>query len=51
VLSYRIDGYDPINNIAYEIDEPDHKHNRSKDNNNKNTNALLQMQNTIYASI
>jgi len=32
VLSYRIDGYDPINNIAYEIDEPDHKHNRSKDN-------------------
>jgi Rha family phage regulatory protein len=24
VLSYRIDGYDSINNVAYEIDEPDH---------------------------
>ena len=25
VLKYRIDGYDPVSNIAYEIDEPAHK--------------------------
>ena len=29
-LNYRIDGYDSINNIAYEIDEPHHKHNYNK---------------------
>lgn len=26
VLGYRIDGYDPVNNVAYEIDESHHKH-------------------------
>lgn len=31
VLSYRIDGYDPINNVAYEIDEPAHLHKIEKD--------------------
>lgn len=31
VLSYRIDGYDPVANIAYEIDEPEHKSKQAKD--------------------
>ena len=31
VLKYRIDGYDPISNIAYEIDEPAHKHSVAHD--------------------
>ncbi len=30
-LSYRIDGYDPVANIAYEIDEPSHKSCAAKD--------------------
>ena len=30
-LDYRIDGYDPINNIAYEIDEYHHNNNILKD--------------------
>lgn len=30
-LSYRIDGYDSLNNVAYEIDEPAHRHNLEKD--------------------
>ena len=32
VLNYRIDGYDPINNTAYEIDEPQHRHQSRRDN-------------------
>ncbi|MDZ9609906.1 Rha family transcriptional regulator [Escherichia coli] len=31
VLNYRIDGYDPVNNIAYEIDEPEHKYKKEQD--------------------
>ena len=31
VLSYRIDGYDPVNNVAYEIDEPEHKYKQNED--------------------
>jgi hypothetical protein len=31
VSSYRIDGYDPVANIAYEIDEPEHKYARAHD--------------------
>lgn len=31
VLHYRIDGYDPINNIAYEIDEEQHAYTSKKD--------------------
>lgn len=31
VLNYRIDGYDPVNNIAYEIDEPEHEHKKTQD--------------------
>ena len=31
VLSYRIDGYDSANNIAYEIDEPEHRYKHAKD--------------------
>jgi hypothetical protein len=30
-LSYRIDGYDPISNVAYEIDEPAHKYKKCDD--------------------
>jgi len=30
-LSYRIDGYDSANNVAYEIDEPEHRHKHAKD--------------------
>lgn len=30
-LSYRIDGYDPINNVAYEIDEPAHEYKQQRD--------------------
>ena len=32
VLNYRIDGYDPINNTAYEIDEPQHRYQSRRDN-------------------
>lgn len=32
-LSYRIDGYDPVNNVAYEIDEPAHEHKQKQDAN------------------
>ncbi|EJE7996371.1 hypothetical protein M5022_000933 [Salmonella enterica] len=31
VLNYRIDGYDPVNNIAYEIDEPEHQYKQEHD--------------------
>ncbi|EHM8597980.1 Rha family transcriptional regulator [Escherichia coli] len=31
VLNYRIDGYDPVNNIAYEIDEPEHQYKKEQD--------------------
>ena len=31
VLNYRIDGYDPVNNVAYEIDEPEHKYKQNED--------------------
>lgn len=31
VLTYRVDGYDPISKIAYEIDEPAHIYKRQKD--------------------
>ena len=31
VLSYRIDGYDADANVAYEIDEPEHKGREAKD--------------------
>ena len=31
VGDFRIDGYDPEANIAYEIDEPDHRYQRAKD--------------------
>ena len=31
VLNYRIDGYDAENNVAYEIDEEDHKYRKEKD--------------------
>jgi very-short-patch-repair endonuclease len=30
-LSYRIDGYDSVNNIAYEIDEPAHTSQKQQD--------------------
>lgn len=30
-LSYRIDGYDSANNVAYEIDEPEHGYKQAKD--------------------
>ena len=30
-LNYRIDGYDSKNNVAYEIDEPEHKYKQGKD--------------------
>ncbi len=30
-LSYRIDGYDSANNVAYEIDEPAHRYKHAKD--------------------
>ena len=30
VLGYRVDGYDPVNNIAYEIDEPQHLSGRAR---------------------
>lgn len=28
---YRLDGYDAINNVVYEIDEPEHKYKETKD--------------------
>ena len=31
VGDFRIDGYDPELNVAYEIDEPDHRYQRAKD--------------------
>lgn len=31
VLTYRVDGYDPERNVAYEIDEPEHKGKESED--------------------
>ncbi|EDU7693058.1 hypothetical protein JJJ47_001766 [Salmonella enterica] len=31
VLNYRIDGYDAVNNIAYEIDEPEHEYKKEHD--------------------
>lgn len=31
VLAYRLDGYDPRNNVAYEIDEPEHAHKTERD--------------------
>ncbi|UYE95259.1 hypothetical protein [Escherichia phage vB_ESM-pEJ01] len=31
ILGYRIDGYDPVNNVAYEIDEPEHKYKITQD--------------------
>ncbi|EIO3990318.1 Rha family transcriptional regulator [Salmonella enterica] len=31
VLNYRIDGYDAVNNIAYEIDEPAHLYKKEHD--------------------
>lgn len=31
VLNYRLDGYDAENNVAYEIDEEDHKYREEKD--------------------
>lgn len=31
VGDFRIDGYDPESNVAYEIDEPDHRYQRAKD--------------------
>ncbi|HDV1870525.1 TPA: DUF559 domain-containing protein [Escherichia coli] len=31
VLEYRIDGYDPVNNIAVEIDEAHHKDQEASD--------------------
>lgn len=31
VLTYRVDGYDPISKIAYEIDEPAHIYKKQKD--------------------
>lgn len=31
VLNYRIDGYDPVSNTAYEIDEPEHNGKETKD--------------------
>ena len=31
VGDFRIDGYDPESNVAYEIDEPDHRYKRAKD--------------------
>lgn len=36
VLNYRIDGYDPINNVAYEIDEPEHRYSKEKDKKRQN---------------
>lgn len=31
VLNYRLDGYDPDTNTAYEIDEPEHRYKLAKD--------------------
>ena len=31
VLNYLVDGYDPVNNVVYEIDEEHHKYNLDKD--------------------
>lgn len=31
VLNYRLDGYDPDTNTAYEIDEPEHRYKHAKD--------------------
>jgi hypothetical protein len=31
VGQYRIDGYDPVNQVAYEVDEPAHRHQIAKD--------------------
>ena len=31
VLAYRVDGYDPERNVAYEVDEPEHKGKESED--------------------
>ncbi len=36
VLNYRIDGYDPISNVAYEIDEPEHRYSQEKDKKRQN---------------
>ncbi|WP_405646510.1 Rha family transcriptional regulator [Pseudomonas sp. Ld6] len=31
VGTYRIDGYDPVNQVAYEVDEPEHRHQIAQD--------------------